>query len=421
MATQPTELQRLSETRIPSPPQDNRRLPWSLTCEAGIHSQCGTHSGQTDRHGSTLGSQSHLYRRPARQRIPARQAQRVPGLARWNRRTSSGTGSTNPGYIPPHQHPDSRRDLMGEPRGPPSREPPTHNAPATRRPPLKREGVLGGLPSAAHQGRVVAELFGRLRKGPPRLQVGAGAYIPDRLGVGSHHGAFLGDLASVADGERKGLAIAIKQAPPNRKVCILSDSTTAIHTALQLSRGAPPKSGIETELKEAFLARQHDTAVAWIRGHLGLEGNTIADDKAGLHAHLGVTALQQRTATHEGLKAASNRIRKELRTQPGFGTRRTDWHRHALSAYTWYRTERGPQKAWLFQLRKVGDPSCPCGYPRQTGEHITFHCPRYNTMRTRLLGSRRSWAEIDLPVWRKEGDDSYDAIEAFFDFLYFEA
>lgn len=220
------------------------------------------------------------------------------------------------------------------------------------------------------------------------LQVGAGAYI--QQSEPSHHGAYLGDLTSVADGERKGLALAIGQAPSDQRICILSDSTAAIHTALQLSRGAPPKSGIETELKETILARKHDTAVAWIRGHLGLEGNTIADQLAKLHSHLGVTALQPRTATHEGLKAASRRNRKGLRTQPSFGTRRIDWHRHALSAYTWYRTEKGPQKAWLFHLRKVGDPSCPCGHPRQTGEHITFHCPRYNAMRERFLGSRKS-------------------------------
>lgn len=42
-------------------------------------------------------------------------------------------------------------------------------------------------------------------------------------------------------------------------------------------------------------------------------------------------------------------------------------------------------------------------------------------MRKRLLGAKKSWPELDNPEWRKEGDDSYDAIESFFDYLYFEA
>jgi len=94
--------------------------------------------------------------------------------------------------------------------------------------------------------------------------VGAGAYVQN-----DKRGAFLGNLASVADGERMGLTLAITHAPTDRKVCILSDSMTAIHTALQLSGGAPPRSGIETDLRESLLARKNDTAVAWIRGHIG--------------------------------------------------------------------------------------------------------------------------------------------------------
>ena len=41
----------------------------------------------------------------------------------------------------------------------------------------------------------------------------------------------------------------------------------------------------------------------------------------------------------------------------------SDWHRHALNTYTWYRCERGPQKAWLHHICKADDPSCPSGHP----------------------------------------------------------
>jgi len=43
-------------------------------------------------------------------------------------------------------------------------------------------------------------------------------------------------------------------------------------------------------------------------------------------------------------------------------------------------------------------------------------------MRKRYLGAKKDWPDLDSPDWRKEGDDdSYDAIEAFFDYLYFES
>jgi len=194
----------------------------------------------------------------------------------------------------------------------------------------------------------------------------------------------------VADGERKGLALAIQRAPPDHKICVLSDSSTAIHTALHLSSGAPPRSGIESELRKVFLERKHTTTVAWIRGHLGIEGNTIADQLAELHSHLGTVSLHPRTATQEGVKAPSRATRSTARTQAGFGIRRTDWHRHARNTYTWYRCERGPQKAWLYHIRKADDPSCPCGHPNQTGEHITFHCPLHDTIRRRLLRGKKT-------------------------------
>ena len=175
----------------------------------------------------------------------------------------------------------------------------------------------------------------------------------------------------MADGERKGLSQAIRYAPPDRKVCILSDSTTAIHTALQLSSGAPPRSGIEIEILENFLARRQATAVAWIRGHIGLEGNTIADKLAELHSHLGIISLLPRTATTEGVRAASRAARKDARTRPGFGARRTDWHRHALSAYTWYRTETSAKKNLrpVRHVRQV-NPTASCRVPHAS--HVPY-------------------------------------------------
>jgi len=245
----------------------------------------------------------------------------------------------------------------------------------------------------------------------------SGAYVQD-----AKLGDFLGDLASVADGERKGSTLAFTHAPTDRKICVMSDSTTAIHTALPLSRGAPPqvRHRDQSSGKPPSPQKRHRSCLN--QGPHRLRREHHCRQLSGATLTPRVNLSPPRIATYEGLRAASRANRKGLRTQLGFGVRRPDWHRHALSAYTWYRTERGPQKAWLHQIRKTDDPSCPCGHPSQTGEHIVFQCPRHASLRKRLLRAKKSWPELDNPDWRKEGDDdSYDAIESFFDYLYFES
>jgi len=83
-------------------------------------------------------------------------------------------------------------------------------------------------------------------------------------------------------------------------------------------------------------------------------------------------------------------------------------------------TIRGPRKSWLHHIGKAEEPNCSCGHTHQDGEHITFNCPRFSTIRKKLLGSRKTWEELDDPLWRKEeGDDSHwDAVEAFFYHIY---
>ena len=100
--------------------------------------------------------------------------------------------------------------------------------------------------------------------------------------------------------------------------------------------------------------------------------------------------------------------------------RRPEWGRHALSAYTWLRTNKGPQKSWLFTIGKSQDPSCPCGHHTQDGDHLTFPCPKFESTRRKYLRDKRTWVDLDPPHWRKEGDEYYDATEAYFDFLYHE-
>lgn len=127
-----------------------------------------------------------------------------------------------------------------------------------------------------------------------------------------------------------------------------------------------------------------------LRSHVGILGNEEVDRLAAYSSHLGQTTGTTRTATEGGLRAASKALRPSVRCQPTFprGTA-INWDRHALSAYTWMRTERGPQKAWLHLIGQAENPNCLCdGLTPQSGHHITFDCPLH-ARRQGLLGSTR--------------------------------
>jgi len=116
--------------------------------------------------------------------------------------------------------------------------------------------------------------------------------------------------------------------------------------------------------------------------------------------------------------------RAGARTAQSFGKRRTEWGKHALAAYTWTRTDRGPLQAWLHHIGKSDDPSCPCGARSQNGAHVAFHCPRLQAHRERLLPEERTWAGLDDPHWVTEAggnnrqQEKIEGTEAFFHDVY---
>jgi len=135
----------------------------------------------------------------------------------------------------------------------------------------------------------------------------------------------------------------------------------------------------------------------------------MADGRAEFESFLGQISGTAWTATEEGVRATSRATRKSYRQEPGFNPRSAEWNRNSLSAYTWARTERGPQKKWLHHIKKVDSPSCACGVAEQTGHHLVFECPRHEAIRREFLAGKSSWEELDKADWRKvgEGDEAW--------------
>ena len=230
--------------------------------------------------------------------------------------------------------------------------------------------------------------------------------------------SYLGTRATHIDGELEGIAIALEAHEQTGMLAILSDCKPAIRTTENLDSGAQgPRSHIEARIQEALETRgnqQLETMISWIKGHKDIRGNEKADILSKQTSILGHES--EGTVTPAGLKAWARRVRAEARGGSGIGI--LGWCRKAVSAYTWCRTNKGPQNEWLFKIKKSDTESCKCG-EKTTGTHVVEECPELNQWRPR----RAVWKD-----WRdalggraamyKKGEEEGDLLGAFFYRIY---
>lgn len=112
--------------------------------------------------------------------------------------------------------------------------------------------------------------------------------------------------------------------------------------------------------------------MSWVKAHIGVAGNEAVDKLVG-----------ETSAGGRGSPSNGQEEGNQTQGQGGFGTNRTAWSNRALAAYTWYRTNKGPQHSWLHRINKRPDHEClECG-SEETGEHIVRRTERKD----------RSWAK----------------------------
>jgi len=94
------------------------------------------------------------------------------------------------------------------------------------------------------------------------------------------------------------------------------------------------------------------------------------------------------TPRSHGYGARSTSRGTTAETEKGYGIGCTEWDKHALSAYTWMRTNPGHQRNWLYHVGKSENARClHYGCPLENAHHLTFDCPKSHITRRAMFGN----------------------------------
>ena len=184
---------------------------------------------------------------------------------------------------------------------------------------------------------------------------------------------FLGTLATVMDAEVLGIAGAWEEG----YTVVKSDSQAAIKRCQNLVSGMQEaRSWIDERVVRAARGRGGGLSLEWVKGHSGVEGNELADERAREGVARGVWRSDPSLTTPAGIRQTYQLFQKK---------RHMKWDRDEVRGLTYLHTDKGPMKQWLFKIGKAEDPWCECGEVQNAAHLLTSGC---------VGGKKRRWEEI---------------------------
>ena len=195
---------------------------------------------------------------------------------------------------------------------------------------------------------------------------------------GRGQGTAVGTRATVWDGEIEGIKEAIRHCTAG-PVLILSDSQAAIKAMVKAGKRGRARTAALKEAIEGIAEKQQreggieqPVMLAWIKAHIGINGNERADKmakEASMHQ-------SGNKVTEGGIKAVWQEMRRNERRVEGFGKGRIiGWNRTSVTAYSHMRTGKGRLRGWREKIGKADFGFCQCGAGMtETGTHAAFGC-----------------------------------------------
>lgn len=119
--------------------------------------------------------------------------------------------------------------------------------------------------------------------------------------------------------------------------------------------------------------------ISWVRAHIGIRGNELADQYAACHSYWVQIAGEPEITTEGGIGQLTKATTAESRAAPTYGTgKAVGWRRRPRAAYTWICMGKVPQAQWLHKIGNTEQPTCPYSPAHQTGVHIVWEYPLHN-------------------------------------------